>query len=257
MMYRFRALAKQRDPDELDSPVVLASPRGWVAVFVCLFAVVAVISWGIAGRLPMSVDCSGSLVNPGGTMGISSNVSGTVAEVLAKPGDVIDKGDAIATIITGNGHEQKVEAPSKGRVTSLSLSEGGFLQQGAEVAVLEKDWKPNQRLVAEVLVPASDISRVEPGQEVLLSVSGVNPRQFGMLVGHVRNVAPFPIEQAGTGAEVPPTLVTIELDERSSTQSGYAWTSTSGPPQPLHTQTEVQAEIRLGTVAPISLLFQG
>lgn len=257
MMYRFRALAKQRDPDELDSPVVLASSRGWVAVFVCLFAVVAVISWAIVGRLPLSTHAMGSLVNPGGTMTIASHVSGTVSAISAGPGTQVDAGDPIVSVTTADGAEHLIKAPSSGRLTSLSIAEGGFLQQGAKVAVLEKGWEPHQHLIAQVLVPASQISRIKPGQEVLLSVSGVNPRQFGMLKGKVREVAPFPIEQAEAGAELPPTAVTITLETTHATESGYAWTSAEGPPQNLHTQTEVQAEIRMGTVAPISVLFQG
>jgi hypothetical protein len=29
MIFRFKALARMREPDELDAPTILAAPRGW------------------------------------------------------------------------------------------------------------------------------------------------------------------------------------------------------------------------------------
>ena len=47
MLYRFKALAKRRDPDQLDVPLALASPRGWVVTLVIGFCMLALlgISW--------------------------------------------------------------------------------------------------------------------------------------------------------------------------------------------------------------------
>ena len=52
MKFRFKALERQRQPDQLDSPLLLATPRGWVAVFTVLITTVMIGLWGFLGSIP-------------------------------------------------------------------------------------------------------------------------------------------------------------------------------------------------------------
>ena len=54
MNFRFKALQRMREPDELDSPTLLAAPRGWIAVFVVLIIMIGAGTWVFAGRLPIT-----------------------------------------------------------------------------------------------------------------------------------------------------------------------------------------------------------
>jgi hypothetical protein len=59
MMFRFKALQKMREPDELDSPSLLAAPRGWIAIFVIMFVMAGAAVWAFAGSIPVTVAAPG------------------------------------------------------------------------------------------------------------------------------------------------------------------------------------------------------
>ena len=50
MQFRFTALRKMRAPDELDTTILLARPRAWIATLVVLIVVAGAGVWAFLGQ---------------------------------------------------------------------------------------------------------------------------------------------------------------------------------------------------------------
>ena len=276
MKFRFKALDRRRQPDQLDSPMLLANSRGWVAVFVVLITTVFVLIWAILGSIPQTTTVPGALAYPGGIVSVQAPVGGTLQVVDAAPEQDVAAGATVATIRGSDGVIVEVSAPTDGRVVALQGQVGQLVAPGAALMQMEQVSSPPQSLQVQLLVNAHQVPFIQEGQTVTVAVPGVNPRSFGRLRGTVTDVGAFPLagaQMAGisgnqTGqasAEGPseqsdligPHLVVVELEQTPETRSGYVWTSQEGPPITLNSRTPVEAEIQLGSISPISMLIGG
>lgn len=268
MRFRFKALQRMREPDELDSPTLLASPRGWIATFVVLIIVVSATVWSFAGQLPITVPASGLLTRPGGTARLQTPYGGTVRSMLVRPDEAVTKGQAVALIAQVDGPVRVVSSPFAGRVVAGSAVDGHVVTPGDELLLIERTDAPDDRLVAMLFVPVDRAVGVVPGKSVDLSVSSAPPGAFGLLRGRVQSVSTYPLllDQAadlvgGEGAArlylngVPTRLVIVDLERDPATPSGYAWSTRSGPPVRLQSQVSVTAAIGLGSQTLFDLLL--
>lgn len=269
MKFRFKALQRMREPDELDSPTLLASPRGWIATFVVLIIVAAASVWFFVGRLPVTVSAAGLLTHPAGTARLQSPYGGTVRSMLVRPDDAVRRGQEVAVIaLDGAGSERTVHSPFTGRVVAFNAVDGHVVTPGEELLLIERTDAPDDRLVAMLFVPVDRAMGVVPGKPVDLSVSSAPPGAFGLLRGRVASVSAYPmmLEQAADmvgGLEaargylkgVPARLVIVDLDRDPATPSGYAWSTKDGPPVRLQSQVSVVGAIGLGSQTLFDLLL--
>lgn len=272
MKFRFKALQRMREPDELDSPTLLAAPRGWIALFVVLITMGALVLWAFGGRIPISVGAPGLLTRAGGTAVIQSPFAGMVRSVSAQPADTVGAGQTVVSVQQADGTVENVASPFGGQLVGVSVTAGEVIGVGSTVAAIERTDDAasggNGRMVAMVFVPSSRAVGLAPGEQVDLSVSTAPSGAFGLLRGTVASVSPYPLtEEAVSGlvggdlaaknylGTAPPRLVVVDLVADSSTRSGFAWTSATGPPGPLSTQVSVVATIALGHQTPFNLLL--
>jgi pyruvate/2-oxoglutarate dehydrogenase complex dihydrolipoamide acyltransferase (E2) component len=268
MNFRFKALAQLREPDELDAPVVLASPRGWLVIASLTLVTAAAVGWALFGRLPQTVSATGLITRPEGTVQVQSLYTGMVDAVHAGIGGYVRAGQELADIRDAGGASHEIVSPFAGQVTSVGVAVGQVISTGSAVATVERSAVGGSQLVALLLVPSSQAAQIVPGEGVGLSVASAPSAAFGLLRGRVVSVSQFPLTSAevnavlgGTttaamsGAGVAPRLVTVSLQKDSRTASGYAWTTAAGPPQALPAQTTATGTVTLGSQAPISLLF--
>jgi hypothetical protein len=268
MRFRFKALQRMREPDELDSPTLLASPRGWIATFVVLIIVAAAAVWFFAGRLPMTVPAAGLLTHPAGTARLQSPYGGTVRSMLVRPDDTVRRGQAVAVITENGGTDRTVTSPFTGRVVAGSAVDGHVVAPGEELLLVERTDAPDDRLVAMLFVPVDRAMGVVPGKQVELSVSSAPPGAFGLLRGRVQSVSSYPVlpEQAadlvggmeaarGYIKNVSTRLVIVDLERDPGTPSGYAWSTKKGPPVGLQSQVSVTGAIGLGSQTLFDLLL--
>jgi hypothetical protein len=278
MMFRFKALERRRQPDQLDSPMILASPRGWVAVFVVLITTVFVGAWGALGNIPRNLDVTGLLGHPGGIVEIQAPVAGTVRLLLAGDGLAVESGATVARLESADGESVPLSSPVAGRLVSRSVSEGAVVAAGTPLLQVEVVGAPDEPLEVFLFVQASQVPSIRENQPVTLVVPGVSPRAFGRLRGTVVDVGRYPLsaaelarltggsdarQSAGGSASVSsaggvgPRLVTVRLIPDRSTASGYAWTSAGGPPVQLSSRTPIGGEIEIGTLSPFAMLVGG
>ncbi|MFC4589584.1 HlyD family efflux transporter periplasmic adaptor subunit [Sphaerisporangium corydalis] len=269
MKFRFKALQRMREPDELDSPTLLASPRGWIATFVVLIIVAAVTVWAFVGRLPVTVSATGLLTHPGGTAQLQSPYAGLVRTMLVHPDDTVQRGQAVVEIIeTDSTTPRLVHSPFSGHVVAATTDDGHMVMPGEDLLTVERTDAPGDRLVAMLFVPADRMLGVVPGRQVDLSVSTAPPGSFGLLRGRVASVSTYPLileevadlvggESAAHGYlnGTPPRLVIVDLDRDPHTTSGYAWSTKAGPPLRLSSQVNVTGSIDLGSQTLFDLML--
>ncbi|MFF7354043.1 MULTISPECIES: HlyD family efflux transporter periplasmic adaptor subunit [Streptomyces] len=276
MKFRFKALQRMREPDELDTPTLLAAPRGWIALFVVMITMTGALLWVFAGRLPISVDAPGLLTRPGGTGLVQSPYAGVVQEVLARPADTVAQGQPLARVKDAAGRARVVSSPFAGQVVGLPVDKGQVVRPGTTVASVERTdgdtatggGSDPDAMVAMVFVPSSRAAGLAPGESVDLSVSTAPAGTFGLLRGRIESVSPYALTREAVAGLVggdlaahayagssPPHLVVVRLLRAEGTPTGFAWTSASGPPGRLSTQVSVTATINLGHQTPFDLFL--
>jgi multidrug efflux pump subunit AcrA (membrane-fusion protein) len=268
MKFRFKALAKMREPDELDAPAVLAAPRGWVTVLAITAITAAAGAWAVFGHLPETVRANGLLSRPLGVAQVQSLHAGLVREVTASVGAFVSAGQSVGEVGDAQGNVSPVPSPFAGQVISVDVTAGQVIGLGAPVVTLERTGTAGENLVAMLLVPSDQATAVAPGQEVGLAVASAPSAAFGLLRGRVASISPYPLTNAEASAVYggplpasvfdashPPRLVVVQLQADAATPTGYAWSTPSGPPRKLASRVPVDATITLGTRAPITLLF--
>lgn len=266
MQFRFKALAKLREPDELDAPAVLTAPRSWL-LLACVAAVMtATAAWAVFGRLPQTVSASGLIAYPYGMGQVQSLYSGMVTKVLASTGGQVVAGQDLAVVQDARGNRHRVVSLFTGQVASVQAGEGEVIGAGTTVATVERSLPGDP--VALLFVSPGQAAGVAPGQDVGLAVASAPAAAFGLLRGQVVSVSRFPLTQAQESvligsdaaaktlaADGGKLLVTVRLRQDSRTVTGYAWTMPGGPPQPLPPLVPAAGTITLGSQTPISLLF--
>jgi hypothetical protein len=266
--FRYKALQRMRQPDDLDAPTLLASPRGWIATFVVLFTTAGVCVWGFAGEIPLTLAGNGLLTRPAGTAQLHSPHAGLISAMLVGPAEQVIEGQEVATVEQSDGTTVSIESPFSGLVVSTSVADGHVVGVGDAVLAVERAGPADDRLVAMLFIAADQAVGVVPGRLVDLSVASAPAGAYGMLLGRVAHVSAYPLTAEAVAGLVggpaaaaeytkggPPKHVIVELIPDSRTASGYAWTTRAGPPGPLQTQVKVTATIILGGRSPISLLL--
>jgi biotin carboxyl carrier protein len=276
--FRFKALAKQREPDEFDAPTELTSPRGWLALLALGTATIAALAWAVLGRLPVTVTASGLITSPYGTAEVQSLYAGLVTRISVSDGSQVRAGQDVAVVQDALGASHQVRTLFAGEVIGTEVSDGEVVGPGTPVATLERgasgggasgtSASGSGQQLALLFVAPSQVTGIAPGESVGLAVASAPSAAFGLLRGQVQSVSQFPLTQqeevalAGgpvaasqLGADGGMLLVTVALRRDAHTASGYAWTTAAGPPQPLPAVVPATGTIALGDQTPITLLF--
>ena len=97
-LFRKEALERLSSPERLDQLMQVVNPRIWLPlVTLGSFLIIGAI-WSIFGRIPITVTGQGLLLNPGDIRELQSSNKGQIVKLNIKPGELVKKGDVIATI---------------------------------------------------------------------------------------------------------------------------------------------------------------
>lgn len=267
MQFRQQALAKLQSPEELDLPVRLARPRGWLVLSVALVAMAAASVWAVTGSVTSTVGAPAILTHAQGSYLLQSPVSGQVTAVLAKEGERLPANSPVLKVRTDRG-EEVVRTVAAGRITTLAAALGQIVSTGADVAAVEKVARASDPLYATVYVPAESAAAIPARAAVDLTVSSVPAQRYGVLRGRVKSVDRTAqsaqriaawLGDAQLGEQFTrkgrPVAVLVRLDASSATKSGYRWSSADGPPYRLDSMTPASASIRLAGRRPVDWLL--
>ncbi|MFE5405997.1 HlyD family efflux transporter periplasmic adaptor subunit [Streptomyces sp. NPDC056580] len=267
MQFRQQALAKLQSPEELDLPVRLARPQGWLALGVTVVVMAAASVWAVTGSVASTVAAQAILTHAQGSYLLQSPVAGQVTAVLAEQGQRLPAGAPVLKVRTERG-DTVVRTVAAGRVTALGATIGQIVQTGADVASVEKIAHASDPLYATVYVPAENAAAIPAHAAVDLTVSSVPEQRYGVLRGHVKSVdraaqspqsiAAF-LGDSQLGEQFTrkgrPVAVLVTLDRSASTKSGYRWSSAEGPPYRLDSMTLASGSVKLADQRPVDWLL--
>ncbi|MFJ8794401.1 HlyD family efflux transporter periplasmic adaptor subunit [Streptomyces sp. NPDC102462] len=266
MQFRQQALAKLQSPEELDLPVRLARPQGWLALSVTLVVLAAAAVWAVTGSVASTVGAPAVLTHGQGSYLLQSPVAGQVTAVLARQGERLPADAPVLKVRTAKG-DSVVRTVAPGRVTALSATIGQIIGTGANIAAVEKVAHASDPLYATVYVPAENAAAIPAHAPVDLTVSSVPTQVYGVLRGHVKSVdrtaqsaqsiAAF-LGDSQLGEQFTragrPVAVLVALD-KSATKSGFRWSTAGGPPFGLDSMTLASASVKLADQRPVDWLL--
>jgi HlyD family secretion protein len=99
-IFRKKALEQLSSPDQLDQLIQVVSPQAWVGLLAVGIIILTLIGWLIFGTITTRADGSGILLAGGGEVYQAAAPDGPsrIEKILVKPGDMIQKGQVIATL---------------------------------------------------------------------------------------------------------------------------------------------------------------
>jgi biotin carboxyl carrier protein len=264
--FRRKALESLRAPDELDAPVRLVRPRAWAALVAVAAVMAAGVVWCCVGMVPRTVAGSGILTYPQGVSALQGPYTGNIGTIFAQTGTIVPSGTPVMSIVSPGGVTQLVRTPFAGIVTNVLVTSGQFVNPGTTLMDIERTDAPGSELGARIYVPAAQAVDLEPGDGVALNVSSAPSQAFGVLRGTVISVDAFPetpqqiLDFLGGNSLLgssfldngDPIGVNVSLTVNAATVSGYQWSTRSGPPFQLESQTLVNASISIPGERPIN-----
>jgi HlyD family secretion protein len=97
-VFRQVALERLSSPEQLDQLIQVTDPKGWLALAALGTMLLSAVAWGVLGSIPSEATGEGILIRQGGVSSLVATGSGQVEEILVGTGDLIEKGQPVATI---------------------------------------------------------------------------------------------------------------------------------------------------------------
>ena len=95
MEFRRNALSRLQSPEELDLPVRLARPQGFLVLTVTLAVLAAAGVWAVKGTVSSKLNASGVLTRAQGGYVLQSPLAGQVVQVTAAEGQTLAAGSPV------------------------------------------------------------------------------------------------------------------------------------------------------------------
>jgi multidrug efflux pump subunit AcrA (membrane-fusion protein) len=271
-LFRREALERLDDIDELDHLVTVTHPRAWLALGAVAMLIIVALAWASFGRLDTTVDGQGILLTGGRTLSVSSTESGRIVRLVAA-GDRVTAGQIVATVAPSDGvhmadgttAQDPVASPYAGVVGAVQAFPGQYVDAGSPLVTVVPEDEP---LVATLFLPVDVGKKIAPGQEVQIMPSTASADEYGYLRAEVTFVAEAASTPQGMDAVLqnaflvrqfsapgPVLRVEASLARDPATPTGYAWSSSGGPSEPITDGTTCSARIVLSSAAPITYAF--
>ncbi len=163
----------------------------------------------------------------------------------------------------------EVRSPYSGRVVEVKVNPGEIVERGEPLLSL-LPGHGNETAVAVLYVPPKDGKKIEPGMPVELEPTSVRREEYGFLLGRVAWVAEVPSTTEGMmrvlqnaqlveqlSHQSAPFEVRVELERDPSTASGYRWSSSGGPAMEIRVGTLLAGDVVVRRERPLALLVPG
>ncbi|MBD2774059.1 NHLP bacteriocin system secretion protein [Iningainema tapete] len=97
-LFRKKSLERLSSPERLDQNLRVVSPKSWLPLATLGSLVVAAFVWSIFGRIPITIEGRGVLIYPSKVVPLQTTTSGQLLTLNVKEGEIVKKGDVIATV---------------------------------------------------------------------------------------------------------------------------------------------------------------
>ena len=271
-VFRKSALEKISSPDQLDKVLKVTSPMSWLALLGITLILVFVVVWSFTGYLPTTITATGMIVRSNtSTNTVLSTQRGTVQSLPAGVGTAINKSNnTVMVLSTATGNEM-ITTDLLGTVTEVLVKPGEAVDNNAEILRVNTQMSSNQKETVVCYVPVSDMDKIKRGMEVTVSLDSADSKGYGHMSGRVINIDTWAASQKaiaavvgndnavanmilGDGKSVCAVACELNIDPRS--RSGYAWSNEKGIKEAILSAPQ-QCTVKIVTerVHPITKLF--
>jgi biotin carboxyl carrier protein len=156
-VYRRIALDRLSSPEQLDQLMQVTRLRSWLALAGIGILLATTLAWSIFGTISTTIPGEGMLIRPGGLFDVYAPDPGTITEIRVGEGDLVTKGQPVATI----------EQPElTGQIAQV---EADLAQRRLHLKQLDEAQGPLRRLTAEALAlsRANEEAAIETGERTL------------------------------------------------------------------------------------------
>ena len=264
-IFRKDALLKISSTEQLDKLIVISSPATWMYTIGMVIIVVTIIFWSFIGTIPNYINITGVFTNNQKFIDIFTESDGKI-EVFVEKGDVIQKGDLVATIASVENENQKeIVSESNGVVSNIFVQDGQVITLGSKIIKISADTGTDEGIIV-CYAPYSH--EIKEGMLVTITPDDMKKEKSGHLNGVVKEVDKYNstynemmenlgdenlvkslIEQQST------TKITIELNKNTNSLSGYEWSNPRNNDVPIYEMSLVDLNIIIEEYAPITKLF--
>jgi HlyD family secretion protein len=158
-----------------------------------------------------------------------------------------------------------VKSTVAGRVVEIKKNIGDRVTSGEVIAVVE----PESAVMEPVVyVNSTTGKKIRPGMEAQVAPTTVKREEFGFMRGRITSVGDYPVtpqavqmavanqalaqELIGSSAKIE---VRASLVPSTKTPSGFAWSSSTGPPFRIQSGTRVVVSVVVERRAPVTLVL--
>lgn len=160
-----------------------------------------------------------------------------------------------------------IKSTQAGCILEVMAASGQVVQPGFQFANMQVGMQ-KAALSGVLYFPVKDGKQIQPGMTIAMTPDTLQRERFGGIVGKVKSVSELPVTRQGTTAvignsEVVESLMaagpmievhtTLETDD--NTKSGYRWSSSKGPDNPITSGTTATARITIESRAPITFVM--
>ena len=163
----------------------------------------------------------------------------------------------------------KIYNPSDGTILEVLVNEDDLVNEDEPLIWMERSFGFDETMIVYCCVPVQTQDRIRPGMDVRIEPTIVNPQEYGVMLGTVKEVSPYVVSEEDlihnlhnkqlveylTGGAIAVTRIIVEPKVDKQTQSGFRWTSEKGPPFEISTGTLCAIKILVEEQPPISYLI--
>lgn len=303
-LFSREALDKMRSPEKLDTLLHITTPVAWIGLSAIVLLLVGVVLWSVMGSFTVKADGYGLIMDTGGVRKVVAMTSGQVSDVYVSTGAKVQKNqkmfsmaqtimsmDTLATLNSVelgthindveqrvNNHDGKrmaeeaneqIYSPYNGVVSELLVDPGTVVQAGEELATIRINEERDD-LIGVMYVSVEKGKRLEPGMSIQLAPNGADTSQSGSLLGVVRSVSEYPVDQKSMArnlgnSQLSQTIlqqlqnsaveVRFDLIKNEKDPSGYLWTAVVGNHNQITPGTYVSGSVVIERKPPIEKVF--
>lgn len=196
---------------------------------------------------------------------VATQLEQDLAAATNRKKEIQDTERLIAKLELELAQTSQIVSSQDGTVVELAAKPGERLEPGQELGTIAVET--SDRLTGVIFLPVSDGKKVKENMPVQLTPTIVKREEYGGIVGRVERVSAFPVTQQGAASLVgnPDILPSVLSEgaqvavfaelEPADTASGFRWSSSKGPNQPMTAGMTTTVRITVEERSPISYVL--
>jgi len=262
-LFREEALAALSAQEDFNVRARILGPGRWMWVIAMIIVVAGFTVWSLFGTMTLTASGPSVLTPEGGLTNIVGPADGVLITSLPASHQPVRAGATLGQVRSYTGAVVPITSVVNGSMVQVVANIGDSVSEGSPLALVWEDGKP---AVFETFVPLSRAKTLNAGDRAVISPATVNERTYGGIVGEVMDVGQVAIDNVGIQslvgsealteqiAELGPVVAVAVRPHAANTPTGFEWTSSNGPREPISIGTPATVSIEVSRESLVSLL---